>query len=128
MEGHPLDENIVNELRILQKSAPKNFLVELFGAFLKSMDSKLGLIRDAMTRGDAKMISNLAHGLKSSSAGIGALRLAGFLNDIEVRSRNFDLESLENQMSLLESEFSKVKAALQSIIDSSDSTPGAGKE
>jgi len=69
-------------------------------------------MREAIAAGDNGVLQRAAHTLKSSSATVGALRLAGLCKDMEARARAGNLAQAEHALNRIEIEYARVRAAL----------------
>lgn len=78
-----LDHAALERLRELDPSGAARLLERVFQAFETSLARLLPTLLDAQSRGDLDGIRHVAHTLKSSSASIGALRLAQLCAEIE---------------------------------------------
>jgi HPt (histidine-containing phosphotransfer) domain-containing protein len=80
--------------------------------------------------GDANLVFQSAHSLKSSSLDAGAHRLGTQAASLEQRSRAGDLDGAADSLVSIENEFTRVRLALQAAIHSphdSDGPPGEAK-
>ena len=63
-------------------------------------------------RDDAKLVTRLAHTLKSSAAMVGAMRLSAQAKQLEAQGKAGDLAGLEQALADLRIEFNRVRVAL----------------
>jgi PAS domain S-box-containing protein len=89
-------------------------LTALINCYLTESPKLIQAIADAVHRGDAKALKEYAHSLKSSSASLGATRMAQLCKTLETCGRNEDLVSKE-ELSHLQTEYNLVKVALQEL-------------
>ena len=85
---------------------------QLVGTFLDSADLHLARIAEALARGDAKLVGQMAHSLKSSAANLGAEVLAGCYRELEKCGRE---ARLEDARVVLESTRNEQQRALQEL-------------
>jgi two-component system sensor histidine kinase/response regulator len=81
-----LDMAAVDELRA-SVGGDDSFVRELAGAYVDESAGYLEAMQAAAAAGDAEAIVRPAHSLKSSSAALGATRLAGMCREIEHAGR-----------------------------------------
>jgi HPt (histidine-containing phosphotransfer) domain-containing protein len=88
MSGEPelIDLGVVDELRD-SVGGDHEFVKELVATYLAESPGYLDAITAAAERGDAAALVRPAHTLKSSSASIGAMRLAGVSKQLEFAAR-----------------------------------------
>ena len=85
---------------------------QLVGTFLNSADLHLARIAEALTRGDAKLVGQTAHSLKSSAANLGAETLSDLYRELEKCGRE---ERIEEARTLLEPARREQQRALQEL-------------
>jgi HPt (histidine-containing phosphotransfer) domain-containing protein len=81
-----LDQAVVAELRD-SVGGDEAFVMELVDAYLAEGPSDLAAMDAAAAAGDAAALIRPAHTLKSSSAAVGAMRLAAISNQVEFAAR-----------------------------------------
>ncbi len=72
------------------------------------------MLRDAAERGDADELASSAHRLKSTSAEVGAKRLAELSRKLEVQSRKRAIATAPGLVAEIERELERVRRALES--------------
>ncbi len=90
----------------------ETFVSEIIDCYLEDSPHILEQIRKAVTQGDAPTIHRLAHSWKSSSAYLGARNLTELCREIEAIAFS-EMSHLLERLYQLETEFERVKAALQ---------------
>ncbi|TXN01678.1 Hpt domain-containing protein, partial [Methylobacterium sp. WL122] len=63
------------------------FLARVLGLYTAQAPVALAALEAAIPNGDAAVVASAAHGLKSMSANVGAIRLVGLLAAVEGRAR-----------------------------------------
>jgi HPt (histidine-containing phosphotransfer) domain-containing protein len=81
-----LDRAVVNELRD-SVGGDEAFVRELVDAYLAESPGYLNALEMAAAAGDAAAVVRPAHTLKSSSAAVGAMRLAALSKQVEFAAR-----------------------------------------
>ncbi|MDM7935411.1 MAG: Hpt domain-containing protein [Methanothrix sp.] len=108
-----IDRSVLMGLRELQIEGEPDIISELCGLFLKHAPERIGAILEAVEKGDARGLYAAAHGLKSSSAYVGAMRLSAMSRDLEEMGRSGELDGVRVKAELLREEYIRVAAALK---------------
>ena len=72
--------------------------------------------RSAVAQKDIDSIRTIAHSLKSSSANVGAIRLAGCCRTVENKAREQDIDKIDEHLLQIEAEYNLVVKALEKEI------------
>lgn len=86
-EGEVLDEAVLDELRA-SVEGDRDFVVELIEAYLTDGAAHIEAIGAAVDASDADALVRPAHTLKSSSATLGAARIAMTARELEMLGRS----------------------------------------
>ena len=97
-------------LTLVQTKTISQFPIVLFGK--EYYRELIETMRVAVPRQDAPALHRMAHSLKSSSATLGALRLAALCKEAEAMGRANDLEGMTALWDQLEAEYEVVQEAL----------------
>jgi HPt (histidine-containing phosphotransfer) domain-containing protein len=89
---------------------------DLVTVYLSSAEGLLESIKDALSTQDYQKLFLSAHSLKSTSASIGALRLASISRYLEMLGKAEDTQDLPKIVDLIVSEYPKMTAALQALV------------
>jgi len=89
------------------------FLVELIDAFLDDAPRILAGMRQALEDGDAALLRQSAHSLKSNSAEFGAMALSKLCQEMEMIARAGVLAGALEKLTRIEAEYAKAQAALE---------------
>ena len=111
-----LDRSVLASLRELQEKGEPDIVAEIGDLFIKHAPQKIASIKKAASEENAKALEVAAHSLKSSSSYIGALKLSAFSKELEFMGRSGTLEGSVEKAALVETEFERVKAALEAEI------------
>ena len=122
--GDPLDEEILASLRAIPGDGNDDLLCELIDIFVTDATLRLAEIRRALLAGDGKTVACLAHGLKGSSANLGAPHLAGLCAELEQQGLRAGSERSEALRDQIEREFRRVRQALEGERQRSTSSSG----
>ncbi len=89
------------------------FVTELVEAYLGDAPTQVAQIHAGADAGDAASVVRPAHTLKSSSATVGAQRLAATARRLELASRNEELAGAIDALEGLDAEWQATEAALR---------------
>ncbi len=90
-------------------------LIELIDMFLQDAALLLVEMRQGIERGDAEMLHNAAHILKSSCAMFGAMSLSGLCRELEAMGATGQLDGGAEKMAQVEAEYEQVEDALRAV-------------
>ncbi|WP_052128322.1 response regulator [Neosynechococcus sphagnicola] len=88
------------------------FLREIFDCFLVEVPPMIQLIQQAIAQGDAELLWQTAHKLKSTSAAIGATILAGQCAALEISGRNHTFVRSQETIEQLRAEYHQVECLI----------------
>ena len=92
-------------------------LVKLLQSFLAGLDAVEKEIVQALHSGDHSFAKRQIHGLKGSSANLGARALPAFLGELEIRLTNEPQVDPEQEILALQSHLIRLRGAMQSYLD-----------
>jgi HPt (histidine-containing phosphotransfer) domain-containing protein len=107
-----LDEAILAELSA-SVQGDRAFVVELITAYLADGAEQVDAIEAAIAAEDAAALVRPAHTLKSSSATVGAQRLAGVSRELEMAGRSGSVASTSPAAVTLRADWEAAVAALE---------------
>lgn len=108
-----LDTTVVNELRELSTLEQDDTLNQVINEYIRESDEILAEMRHAFKEGATDKISFHAHKLKSSSANLGAFKLADLCKTIEAQAKQGSLSESETFMAQIEAEYQLATDALE---------------
>lgn len=111
-----IDGATFNRLRELDPDGQRGFLRQVLQTYERSLERQLGLLGDAAAAGAVARAGEVAHALKSSSASVGALGLAGHCATVERLARGGSAEALGAPLQALQAEAARVRAAVQAML------------
>jgi two-component system sensor histidine kinase/response regulator len=100
--------------RSMREAGAEEAVDAILELFAQTAPERVAALNAAMESGDAKAIANAAHAFKSPSSAIGALRLGGLLQEIELAGKVGDIPRARAAFANLDTETAAVLAALQS--------------
>jgi signal transduction histidine kinase/CheY-like chemotaxis protein/HPt (histidine-containing phosphotransfer) domain-containing protein len=114
--GDVLDMETIEYLKQLRKGDGPTVLEKAIGMYLENAPNALDELRQRLAEGDATAVWKIAHGLKGSSASLGAKQLAQRIGEFEGRARASDLSDADSRLASIESEYRRVSTALQDTL------------
>ncbi len=107
-----LDPTTLDELRRLAGPDADRVLTEMIDSYCTESQMLLTQIQSGVQQQDRMILARAAHALKSSSASLGAARLAQLCAELESQSKTGILPDPETQVEQLQAEHQRVIAAL----------------
>ena len=105
-----LDASALQRIRALENPSLFHRVIQLY---LEETPKILQALREAAERSDGAVLRRSAHHLKSSSANLGAIRLAALCRQLENLARQGRHEESESRVTEIEAEFTRVRTALE---------------
>ena len=112
----PLDATALERLRLLDPEGRNGVVVRVLTAFEASLVRMLGQLAAQPDPGDALAVADIAHTLKSSSASVGALRLAAACSELEQRLRSHSAPAQRHDIERLIAEGEAALAAVRAML------------
>ena len=112
-----LDAEALGRLRELDPRGDNQLLPRVLAAFKTSIARLVPQLREASAAGDLAGVRHVAHTLKSSSASIGATRLAQICAELETMIRVGRVDSLGARVDAMCTEIDGVLEALNLLLD-----------
>ncbi len=111
-----IDRTVLASLRELQDVGDPDIIAEVCGLFVEHSPEKIRAILQAVEDKDAKGLQVAAHGLKSSSAYVGAMRLSEMSKELEMMGRANVMDGAKEKAERLSAEYVRVRTALDAEI------------
>jgi CheY-like chemotaxis protein/HPt (histidine-containing phosphotransfer) domain-containing protein/anti-sigma regulatory factor (Ser/Thr protein kinase) len=115
-EAPAIDHKVIETLRELDESGSLDLAREIFEAFLASAEPAMVRIEAALADGDLRVLGQVAHGLKSSAANVGALALSAGHRELEQCAREERLADAQNLITPVRREHARALAALRELM------------
>jgi HPt (histidine-containing phosphotransfer) domain-containing protein len=109
-------------LRTLQRPGRDNILNKVIGLYLLSTPGLLEQMQSAIVADDARGLQEVAHSLKSSSANLGATKLASYFKQLEQTGAGGTASCDEGMLQEIDHEFQRVKSALEALVEAETET------
>jgi len=113
--AHVLDLTAIERIRLMESRGAVRLLERLIATYQSTASKLLADGTAALGQDDSVGLRHAVHTLKSSSANVGALALARHCAEIEVLAREGQLPRAREQWPQVQSEFERVRAALQDL-------------
>lgn len=88
----PIDFSVLETIRSLRREGRPDPLQHILNLFAGHSKQLVGRIDDALARGDAAMVRETAHSLKSSSGNVGAMKLSSLCREMEMAGKEGNIE------------------------------------
>jgi len=115
-----IDRNVLDSIRQIQREGAPDLLAKLIYLYVDSSPKYLEQMRIAVGSPDATAMIRAAHALRSSSASLGALNLAGLCGRLEEMGSAGSTKGAVTVLNELEAEYERVREALASEPRSSE--------
>ncbi len=114
-----IDPNAIQTIKDLQMEGEPSILPHVINTYIESSETKISELKHKVSNVTVKDLQSFAHNLKSSSANMGAMRLSEISKELEMSCRKNAVENAKPCIEEIESEFIKVKSALEMEISRS---------
>lgn len=111
----PLDATVIAMLRELGGTDDPGLFDELVDTFVADTPPRIRAIEAAVRNGDPTALRESAHGLKSSSANMGARMLAELCRTLEAAGKDRRLEGIEEMCKSLKDAYQSAEQALLAL-------------
>ncbi len=111
-----IDHAAIQTIKDLQMEGQPDILSKLVKTYIASTQSNIAKLRKISKKNALDDLKFFAHTVKSSSASMGAMHLSEICRELEMACINKTMNDAEHYMGLIESEFLKVKSALEKEI------------
>jgi HPt (histidine-containing phosphotransfer) domain-containing protein len=111
----PIDVAVLESIRALQQEGGPDLVARVVGLYLDGSGKQMEILRSGVKTSDAEAVHRSAHGLKSSSASVGAMRLSGLLKELESMARAKDLQMAGDALAEIETEYLAAREALSRL-------------
>jgi PAS domain S-box-containing protein len=108
-----IDATVIQAFRVEAGENAAEFLTELIDCYLEESPKYLQTMKAAAVNGNALAVLKIAHTLKSSSAALGATKLANLCQELEALGSAGAMKVMLEKVSQLMAEYKRVEAALQ---------------
>lgn len=113
-----LDTTALDAIRALDETGAAGLLRQIVQLYFQTTPRLIGELRQAQAAGSLEEVRNAAHSLKSSSANLGATRLAQMCKSVEHAARAGALHDALPDADAIEREYAAVRGALERALAS----------
>jgi HPt (histidine-containing phosphotransfer) domain-containing protein len=111
-----LDQEAIDNLRMLDPDGGDTFLREIIGIFIEDTPKRMAEIDQSLAAGDAATFVRAAHTIKGASSNVGASALRAVAEQLEHRAKKDGLADLTALVAELKTEFANAQTALNGLI------------
>lgn len=105
-----------DQISMLVEGAGVDAVLPILEAYWESNDELTEALQKGIEAGDPKDIAATAHGLKGSSANLGAMLVADRAKEIEIAAKSGDLQTVRDLFGKLPSDIAATRQAFDEII------------
>jgi len=116
-EDPVLDQGALDSIRSLQQPNAPSILAKVIGLYLENSPDMIETLHRSLEQGDIAAISETAHSLKSSSANLGARRLAALCRELEQRGKEGAVDTITGLVEQISTEYSSAQSGLLRELD-----------
>ncbi|WP_291994557.1 response regulator [Candidatus Accumulibacter sp. ACC003] len=114
--AEPINPRALEAIRQLPGANGALLVEKIIAAYLADAPARFAQLQAAAEAGDAAALRRAAHALKSSSANVGAEKLAALCKELEMLGRNATVEGAKTRCIEVESTLTSALAALQAML------------
>ena len=111
-----IDFAVLSSIRMLRREGkpdPLEKIVTLFGEHsLRLLES----MKNAVSQGEAQLVRETAHSLKSSSGNVGAVKLSSLCKEMEEAGRKANIDAAMGLLPQIQEEYERAKEALEQYV------------
>ena len=115
-ERDVLDTRVLAALQELERMSQAGLLARLITLYLQEARAQLAALQEAVAHGDARRVEEVAHGLRGSSAQLGAMQMTSLCTSLQEDAGTHNLSRVVARVVDLTHEFSRVQAALGAVL------------
>lgn len=107
---------VFNEKELLDRyMGEKEIVKEVIGIFIDDAEKKIELLSNSIDLKDFEKIKIYSHSIKGQSYNISAKEIGDIAFEIEKATKNYDIDTIKNNLSLLKDAFTRLKEILLKI-------------
>ncbi|MCD6272022.1 MAG: response regulator [Deltaproteobacteria bacterium] len=112
-EEEILEKEALAKIRALQREGAPDIASKVIGLYLESSPDLIQSINESVRQENSSLLYEAAHSLKSSSANLGAMRMAAICKELENMGRNARSTDATSLINAIATEYEQVTNALQ---------------
>ena len=110
-----LDRKVIDQFRELDPSGSTALAARILDIYAGSSGGVFAEVEQAVTEGDGERLRHAAHSLKSSSANVGAKRVAALFKDFEQLGKDGRIDEARAQLDALRAEYARALDAIRAL-------------
>ena len=112
-----INMEVVEELLSLSEHGDPELLVDLIQMYLQDSPQKLTEICEGLEEQDYDRVEKAAHSLKGSAGNLGAYLVQHDCEQLQIASRQHELETVRHSVGELQDHFRDAETALQQLLE-----------
>jgi PAS domain S-box-containing protein len=112
----PIDASTLDNIKAVQQPGKPDLVEKVINLYLNESQSLCKTIHEAVGTGDPQTLSKAAHSLKSSSANVGALKLASLCKELEMLGRSNSTDNAQDIVNQMDIEYQRVIVSLSQTV------------
>ena len=117
LEQRVLEQKALDKIRALQRPGSPNILDKIINLYLKNSQDLMQSIIESIDRDDSPSLQEAAHSLKSSSANLGAFKMAALCKELEYMGREGEACSAASLLDSIKTADKLTQAALKKELE-----------
>ena len=113
----PRSPKALDTIQALQRQGKPDLLARVINIYLEDSLRLLEALRQALSQGNGDGLKLQAHSLKSSSANVGALRLAELCKELEATGEGKSMDGIHQRIARIEEEYASVRKELTAELE-----------
>lgn len=119
-----IDPAALNRIRQMAGSKGTELLIKIIGRYLEKTPALMSDLAAATKRADYDQVRHIAHGLKSSSANLGASRFSAQCKEVETACRVGEVDGIKAMVEKIVADYENIALALRSERERIKARPG----
>ena len=107
-DNGPIDKSALDRIKAVQQPGMPDLVEKIINLYLTDAQSLCNNIHEAVGNNDPRALSRAAHSLKSSSANVGAVKLADLCKRLEMLGKSNTIDKAQDIVSQMDSEYKRV--------------------
>ena len=107
-DDSPIDKSALDRIKAVQQPGMPDLVEKVINLYINDAQSLYRNIHEAVGKGDPHALNKAAHSLKSSSANVGAIKLASLCKELETLGKANTLGNAQEIVNQMDSEYKRV--------------------
>jgi CheY-like chemotaxis protein/HPt (histidine-containing phosphotransfer) domain-containing protein len=114
-EESPIDKSALDRIKAVQQPGMPDLVEKVIDLYINDAQSLCRNIHEAVGKNDPQALNKAAHSLKSSSANVGAIKLASLCKELETMGKANTINNARELVNQMDSEYQRVIATLTAM-------------